>query len=66
MSTQLGPDDFYMEQGKMVLTEIYHRRRGVCCGNGCRHCPFGHEKVPPRTRSTLAAPYPYFGENFPE
>ena len=37
--------DFYMEKGMFVLTEKYLRERGYCCGNGCRHCPYGHEAV---------------------
>jgi len=31
---------FYYEKGKVVFTASYHRKRGYCCGNGCRHCPF--------------------------
>jgi hypothetical protein len=27
--------------GLFVLTEAYLRERGTCCGNGCRHCPYG-------------------------
>ena len=38
--------DFYVENGLMVLTEGYLQRRGYCCGNGCRHCPFDHLNVP--------------------
>ena len=34
------PGDFYYEQGNMIMTEQYHLRRGTCCGNGCRHCPY--------------------------
>jgi hypothetical protein len=43
---KLLPSDFYWEDGKMVLTESYHERRGACCGNGCRHCPYepSHKK----------------------
>jgi hypothetical protein len=26
--------------GLMVLTARYHRRRGYCCEQGCRHCPY--------------------------
>jgi hypothetical protein len=26
--------------GFMVLTIATHLERGVCCGRGCRHCPF--------------------------
>ena len=36
----LEPDDFYLENGLMVLTEQYHLKRGWCCGNACRHCPY--------------------------
>ena len=32
--------DFYYENGYRVMTESYHKRRGSCCGNGCRHCPY--------------------------
>ena len=43
---KLLASDFYWEEGRMVLTESYHQRRGSCCGNGCRHCPYKprHEK----------------------
>jgi hypothetical protein len=38
--------DFYMENGKKVMTEKYHLNRGYCCGSGCRYCPYTpvHEK----------------------
>ena len=29
------------QSGLFVMTEFYLRNRGRCCGNGCRHCPFG-------------------------
>lgn len=43
---KLSPEDFYWENGRMVMTETYHRKRGRCCGNGCRHCAYepAHEK----------------------
>jgi hypothetical protein len=34
------PGDFYLERGLMVFTAAYHLRRGFCCGNRCRHCPY--------------------------
>ena len=37
---KLLPQDFYWEDGNMVLTEQYHLKRGSCCGSGCRHCPY--------------------------
>lgn len=33
-------EDYYMDQGLMVLTARYHLRRGYCCEQGCRHCPY--------------------------
>jgi hypothetical protein len=33
-------EDFYTEGRSLVFTELYHLRRGYCCGSGCRHCPF--------------------------
>ncbi len=29
---------YYIEEGNYVFTELYHRERGYCCGNGCRCC----------------------------
>ena len=31
--------------GMWVMTEHGLRKRGTCCGNGCRHCPYGHFNV---------------------
>ena len=32
--------------GYQVWTRLYLKRKGPCCGNACRHCPYGHENVP--------------------
>jgi uncharacterized protein (TIGR00290 family) len=38
---QLSPDDYYQdEDGNTVFTAAYHLKRGTCCQNGCRHCPY--------------------------
>lgn len=37
-------EDYYFENGLMVLTERYLLRRGYCCEQGCRNCPYGFEK----------------------
>jgi hypothetical protein len=37
--------DYYMENGFMVFTAIYLKRRGYCCQSGCRHCPYGYVKA---------------------
>ncbi len=42
---QLDPEDFYYsEEGYLVFTEKYLLKRGYCCQNGCRHCPYGFNK----------------------
>ncbi len=37
-------DDYYVENGLMVLTAHFLTRRGYCCENGCRHCPYGFDR----------------------
>ena len=32
--------DFYWENGLVVMTAEFLRRRGYCCESGCRHCPY--------------------------
>jgi len=36
--------DYYFENGLMVLTVQFLLKRGYCCDNGCRHCPFNEKK----------------------
>ncbi len=36
--------DHYFEDGLLVMTEGYHLKRGYCCENGCRHCPYGYDQ----------------------
>lgn len=38
-------DYYWSPEGFLVFTEQYHRKRGHCCGNCCRHCPYGQEGV---------------------
>ncbi|MGB8507540.1 MAG: DUF5522 domain-containing protein [Pyrinomonadaceae bacterium] len=40
-STLIEGEDFYMEGAAFVFTARYHLRRGYCCENSCRHCPYG-------------------------
>ncbi len=35
--------DYYFENDFMVFTENFHLKRGYCCSNGCRHCPFQNQ-----------------------
>lgn len=39
--------------GYTVFTEEFHKKRGKCCGNGCRHCPFDYVNVPEERRASL-------------
>ncbi len=43
--------DYYMDGPYLVFTAAYHRRRGFCCGSGCRHCPYRDEPQTPPTDS---------------
>ena len=38
-------EDYYFEDGLMVLTARYLLRRGYCCEQGCRNCPYGFVKT---------------------
>lgn len=37
--------DYTIEQGLYVFSRWFHLKRGQCCGNACRHCPFDHVAV---------------------
>ncbi|MFY0593700.1 DUF5522 domain-containing protein [Roseivirga sp.] len=38
-------EDYYIgKDGKLVFTALYLQKRGYCCQNGCRHCPYGFKK----------------------
>ena len=49
-------EEFYLdpETDWRVFTEVELRRRGSCCGSGCRHCPYAHDAVPVEERPRLA------------
>jgi hypothetical protein len=36
--------DYYLENGNYVFKAFFHLKRGYCCTNGCRHCPYGFKK----------------------
>lgn len=41
--SKLSKEDFYKsEEGYIVFTEKYHLKRGYCCKNNCKHCPYGY------------------------
>ncbi len=32
--------DYYLEEDNTVFKAWFHLKRGYCCTNGCRHCPY--------------------------
>lgn len=40
-------ESFYIDPATSyrVMTRIAHLKRGECCGNKCRHCPYNHINV---------------------
>ena len=43
-AAQAAGQDAYKDPdtGLIVMTQGFLERRGWCCGNLCRHCPYGH------------------------
>jgi len=38
-------EDFYLdEHGNVVFTAEFLKKRGFCCGNGCKNCPYEKEQ----------------------
>ena len=37
-------DYYYAKKGYIIFTEKYHLKRGYCCNNNCKHCPFKKEQ----------------------
>lgn len=48
-----GVDYYFNEAGLMVLTAAFHLKKGFCCGNGCKHCPYNYINVKEPKRSAL-------------
>ncbi len=43
--SNLADDEYYYSpEGYIVFTEKYLLKRGYCCKNGCKHCPYGFDK----------------------
>lgn len=44
-ANKLEEDEYYYsEEGYIVFTAKYLLKRGYCCKNGCKHCPYGFDK----------------------
>ena len=55
---KLEPEDFYLDDdGNMVFTAIYLRKRKFCYKSGCRHCPYGFgQSIDPELPTELIQP----------
>ncbi len=40
--------DYYVEDGLLVFTSAFLRKRGYCCDSGCRHCPYQNREMSER------------------
>ncbi len=50
--SKLEEDEFYYSpEGYIVFTEKYLLKRGYCCKNGCKHCPYGYDKKKDKFKS---------------
>lgn len=50
-----GVHYYFNDAGQMVLTAHYLMEQGICCGNGCLHCPYNYENAPEARREILRA-----------
>ena len=41
------------DDGLVTFTESFLLKRGYCCGNGCKHCPYNYDAVPQPMRDFL-------------
>ena len=48
-----GEDYYFNQDGLMVLTAAFHLKKGFCCGNGCKHCPYDYINVKEPHRTDL-------------
>lgn len=39
-SADRATEDYYFDGPYVVFTAAYLLKRGICCGSGCRHCPY--------------------------
>ena len=47
---KLSNEDYYLKDGYVVFTEKYHLKRGYCCKNNCKHCPYEFKKSKIKTK----------------
>ena len=42
---------YYSDKKYIIFTEKYHLKRGYCCNNNCKHCPYKKSKKKHNERS---------------
>lgn len=47
-----GEDYYISPQGFRIFTEKYLLNRGYCCVSGCKHCPYGYNKLTGKIKKT--------------
>ena len=54
-------DSIYIDPvtGYSVFTSVGLKKKGTCCGSGCRHCPYGRMNCPPRRAPKDTTPLEY-------
>ena len=45
--------DYYKEEDRVVFTALFHSKRGFCCGNSCRYCPYKPKHIKYSTEMDL-------------
>lgn len=48
--------------GYNVFTAVAHKKRGKCCGSGCRHCPYNHVNVKDKAKKIKEPAFLYDGD----
>ncbi|MDG1147925.1 MAG: DUF5522 domain-containing protein [Crocinitomicaceae bacterium] len=44
--SKIEKDEYYTSpDGYIVFTEKYLLKRGYCCKNSCKHCPYGFDRT---------------------
>tara|TARA_B100001029_G_C15011257_1_gene424396 strand:- start:563 stop:730 length:168 start_codon:yes stop_codon:yes gene_type:complete len=42
---ELDKDEYYYsKEGYVIFTQKYHLKRGYCCQNNCKHCPYKKDR----------------------
>jgi len=50
------------QTGYKVFTKLAHKKRGKCCGSGCRHCPYNHINVKDKANRIKEPAFLYDGD----